>query len=274
MTTLVCFHAHPDDETITTAGTMALAAAAGHRVVLVLATRGEQGTPVPGVLDPGEDLWARREVETRRSAELLGADRVDFLGYVDSGMVGEATNDDPACFWLADVDEAAARLAAILEEVGVDVLTMYDDHGGYGHPDHIQVHRVGRRAAELVGLAPARVFAATGNRDHMLAARDARAAAGPDVDPADLPPVPELDLETFGTPEAELTHVIDVTSVLDRKRASMQAHASQISPESFFLAMPSDMFTLAFGAEHYTCLGRPRPPGVPMVTDLFAEVRP
>ena len=274
MTTLVCFHAHPDDETITTAGTMALAAAAGHRVVLVLATRGEQGTPVPGVLAPSEALWSRREVETRRSAELLGADRVDFLGYLDSGMVGEATNDDPACFWQADVEEAAARLAAVLEDVGVDVLTVYDDHGGYGHPDHIQVHRVGRRAAELAGLAPSRVFAATGNRERMLAARDLRAAAGPEVDPADLPPVPDLDLETFGTAEADITHVIDVTSVLDRKREAMAAHASQISPDSFFLAMSPEMFARAFGAEHYSCLGHVRPPGVPMATDLFAEVFP
>ena len=144
---------------------MAKAAASGHRVVLVVATRGELGEPVPGVLGEGEPLWRRRVVETEASARILGAERVEFLGYEDSGMMGEPTNENPACFWQADVDEAAGRLAAILDEVGADVLTVYDDHGGYGHPDHIQVHRVGVRAAELAGVG--RVFESTMNRDHI-----------------------------------------------------------------------------------------------------------
>jgi LmbE family N-acetylglucosaminyl deacetylase len=96
MATLVCFHAHPDDESIATGGTMALAARAGHRVVLVLGTRGEQGEPVPGVLAEGEQLWERRVVETHRSAEILGVERVEFLGYEDSGMMGEPTTPTPA----------------------------------------------------------------------------------------------------------------------------------------------------------------------------------
>ena len=116
MATLVCFHAHPDDESIATGGTMALAAEAGHRVVLVLGTRGEQGEPVPGVLAEGEALWERRVVETHRAAEILGVERVEFLGYEDSGMMGEPTNENPACFWQADVEEAAERLAAILRD--------------------------------------------------------------------------------------------------------------------------------------------------------------
>jgi len=93
MATLVCFHAHPDDESIATGGTMALAAEAGHDVVLVVATRGEHGEPVPGVLAEGEDLWRRRVVETHEAARLLGVGRVEFLGYEDSGMMGEPTND-------------------------------------------------------------------------------------------------------------------------------------------------------------------------------------
>jgi LmbE family N-acetylglucosaminyl deacetylase len=130
--TLVFFHAHPDDESMIAAGTMAAAADAGHRVVMVVATRGEQGEPKPGVLAPGEQLGRRREAETQRSAEILGVERVHFLGYVDSGMMGEPTNDDPASFWQADVDEAATALAALLAEEGADALTIYDEWGTYG----------------------------------------------------------------------------------------------------------------------------------------------
>ncbi|MGH1494069.1 MAG: PIG-L deacetylase family protein, partial [Acidimicrobiales bacterium] len=117
MSTLVCFHAHPDDEALSTGGLMAKAAAAGHRVVLVMATKGEQGEPQPGVLDPGEKLWQRRMIELAESAELLGAEPPRYLEYEDSGMMGELTNKNEACFWQADVEEAAQRLAAILTEV-------------------------------------------------------------------------------------------------------------------------------------------------------------
>src|SRR4051794_23845647 len=151
MATLVCFHAHPDDECIATGGVMAKAAKDGHRVVLVVATRGEHGEVDEGVLDVGEELWQRRVQETHAAAEILGAQRVEFLGYVDSGMMGTPENDKPGSFWTADVEEAAERLAMILRDENADVVTIYDEHGGYGHPDHIQVHRVGRRAAEIAG---------------------------------------------------------------------------------------------------------------------------
>src|SRR5438132_8752003 len=139
MAVLVSFHAHPDDEAISTGGTLAKAANAGHRVVIVFATRGEHGEVADGILHDGEALWERRVQEARRSAEILGAQRVEFLGYVDSGMMGTPENDAPECFWQADLKEAAGRLAAILAEEGADVLTVYDDHGVYGHPDHIQI---------------------------------------------------------------------------------------------------------------------------------------
>src|SRR3954452_4150387 len=105
MATVVFFHAHPDDEAIATGGTMAKLAAAGHRIVLVTATRGEHGEVEEGFLDEGEALGARREQETHAAAEALGAARVEFLGYVDSGMMGTAENDGPGCFWRADIDE-------------------------------------------------------------------------------------------------------------------------------------------------------------------------
>ena len=157
MGTLVVFHAHPDDEAITTGGSMARAHAEGHRVVLVVATNGEHGE-VPDDLAEGETLADRRRAETDRSAAALGVHRVLWLGYADSGMTGwEAEPQPDESFWKADVDEAAARLATILRDERADVLTIYDWHGNYGHPDHIKVHQVGsprrrdggRRPAEL-----------------------------------------------------------------------------------------------------------------------------
>jgi LmbE family N-acetylglucosaminyl deacetylase len=245
--TLVCFHAHPDDECISTGGTMARASAAGHRVVLVVATRGEHGEVPDGFLEPGEQLWERRVQETERSAEILGVHRVEFLGYVDSGMMGTPENDARESFWQADVDAAAERLASLLREERADVFTAYDEIGGYGHPDHIQVHRVGVRAAELAAVD--RVYQATINRDHLLRGMRERAAELTDEARATMP-----DLENspnFGMPEAVITGAVDVTGYLDHKRRAMQAHASQISDQSFFLQMPPEQFAYAFGTEWF-----------------------
>ncbi|MDQ2650938.1 MAG: PIG-L family deacetylase [Actinomycetota bacterium] len=246
MGTLVSFHAHPDDESIQTGGTMAKAAADGHRVVLVLATRGEHGEVDDGFLEPGESLAERRTAETARSAEVLGAARVVYLDYLDSGMMDTPENDAPGSFWKADLDEAAERLAAVLREEQADVLTIYDDHGGYGHPDHIQVHRVGTRAAQLAGTE--RVFEATTNRDHMR--RILRLAAEAGELPLDEAP-DESFIDTLGSPEELITATIDVQRQVQAKRASMAAHASQISESSFFLQLPEEAFASSFGFEWY-----------------------
>ena len=243
MATLVSFHAHPDDECIACGGVIRKAANEGHRVVLVVATRGEQGEVPEGFLADGETLWERRVAETQASAEILGAQRVEFLGYTDSGMMGTPANTATGSFWTANVDEAAKKLATILDEEHADVLTCYDDHGGYGHPDHIQVHRVGLRAAELAGTQ--RVFQATMNRDQIMRGREIFAQAGEDIE------TPDIDENQFGTPESEITAAVDVTAYLDYKRRAMRAHASQISEQSFFLAMPDEAFQFAFGTEWF-----------------------
>ena len=258
MATLVSFHAHPDDECIACGGIIRKATDEGHRVVLVVATRGVQGEIPEGLLNQGEELWQRRVAETYASAEILGAQRVEFLGYADSGMMGTPANEAPGSFWTTPVDEAAKKLAALLEEERADVLTCYDEHGGYGHPDHIQVHRVGLRAAELAGTR--RVFQATINRDlvkrgrHLLAEQ-----AGVEA--------PDIDEDTFGKPESELTAAVDVTAYLDYKRRAMRAHASQISEQSFFLAMPDEAFSFAFGTEWF--IRDDQGPGI-TETDLLA----
>ncbi|HZQ26198.1 MAG TPA: PIG-L family deacetylase [Acidimicrobiales bacterium] len=262
MATLVCFHAHPDDEAIATGGTMAKAAAAGHRVVLVFATKGERGEVPDGFLDPGESLWERRVREVDAAANVLGVNRVEFLGYLDSGMDGTPENNDPACFWQADLDEAADRLAAILRDEAADILTIYDENGNYGHPDHIQVHRVGARAAERAGTS--KVYEATLDRDHIIELmRQAREQGIEEV-----PDIPEEEF-TMGMPSEVITTRVDVRSFLDRKRDSMRAHASQISETSFFLSMPSDAFEAAWGTECYILRGAS--PGT-VESDLFEGV--
>jgi len=254
--TLVSFHAHPDDEVITCGGTMAIAAEAGHRVVLVTATAGECGEVADGVLAPGETLGERRTKELADAAAILGVTRVEILGYRDSGMIGTKENEDPNCFWQTPVDDAAARLARILAEERPEVFVIYDEHGNYGHPDHIQVHRVGVRAAEMVSVE--RVYEATMNRDHFrqLMSRAVELGFG---DVGDLPDMEDMS-DQMGLPEALLTTAVDVSSHLDVKRRAMAAHASQIADNSIFLAMPPEAFAAAFGTEWYRRRGAP--PGI------------
>jgi LmbE family N-acetylglucosaminyl deacetylase len=259
--TIVSFHAHPDDEAIASGGTLARAAAAGHRVVLVFATRGELGEPVPGVLGPGEQLAMRRSAECYTSAAALGAKRVEFLGFTDSGMMGEPSNDAPFCFWQADVEYAARTLAVLLDQEEPDVLTIYDDNGVYGHPDHIQVHRVGIRAAAMAGTP--RVYESTMNRDFIVDLMKTRAAEMADIE--DAPDPEEMEL---GVPAAMITTTVDVSAYVGQKRAAMVAHASQIPDDSFFLQLPLDAFAAAFGQEWFIRRG----PGRATVEDTLVPV--
>ncbi len=251
MATLVAFHAHPDDECIAQSGTLAKAVAAGHRAVVVYATRGEVGEVPDGFLDPGETLVERRMAEAERSAAILGVSRVEWLGYRDSGMMGTADNDDARCFWQADVDEAADRLATIVKDEAADVLTIYDASGHYGHPDHIQVHRVGVRAGELAGTP--QVLELTWDRDHLRSMMQAAVEAGIGDD---LPDFDEAGIE-LGSPTEAITTRVDVRDFLDRKRASMEAHASQVQDTGPLLGLPPDVFRELIGTEWYIRRGAP-----------------
>jgi LmbE family N-acetylglucosaminyl deacetylase len=253
MATVTFFHAHPDDEAIATGGSMASLAEQGHRVVLVTATGGELGEVAEGFLDPGESLAERRAVELAEAARVLGVARHLFLGYEDSGMEGEPSAARPGCFATADLDEAAGRLAAVLEDEAADVVIIYDEHGGYGHPDHVQVHRVGMAAADRAGTPV--VYMATMDRGFMLELRRqaAESGAGPDdnLEGAD----------TMGEPSARITTELDVTPWVATKRAAMRAHASQIGEDSFFLSMPDDVFESVWGQEWFIRV-RPEPEGL------------
>ncbi len=252
MSTVVFLHAHPDDESIATGGSIARAVHEGHRVVLMMATDGRHGeTPE----DLGEEaLPDRRRRETEESARTLGVHDVRWLGYHDSGMTGWAQNHEPSAFVRADVDEAARRLVEVLDEVAADVIVCYDWHGGYGHPDHIQVHRVGHRAADLVRDAgrPLRLLESTMNRTRIAKMM----SENPDNEGFD-PEQPADDGNPFGSTEDEITMAVDVSPFVDIKRASIACHRSQITDSSFFLQMPPEVFAMAFGTEWFIEPGQP-----------------
>ncbi len=235
MATIVFFHAHPDDEAIATAGTMASLSDQGHRVVLVTATRGELGEIPEGLLGPGETLAERRKVELDEACRILGVTRQVYLDYLDSGMAGEETNHRAGSFAAAELDEAGEALAAILRSESADVLVTYDEHGGYGHPDHVQVHRVGMAAADRAGTPV--VYFSTMNRDQVGDLMSE--AGGVDLEP---PEAVTEGAEEMGEPASRITTAVDVVPWIDRKRRSMQAHVSQISEDSFFLSMTDEVF--------------------------------
>ena len=274
--TVVSFHAHPDDEALLTSGTLARAAAEGHRVVLVVATAGEAGLARDDWR--GEGLGERRTRELVESARALGVARVEVMGYADSGWTGPGAEPGPAPaagsepFSRLDVDRVAAELAGLLREEAADVLTIYDEHGGYGHPDHVQVHRVGVRAAELAGTPV--VLEATVDRD--LVARVVRVLRRLGA----LLPLPELpDVSGAYTARAELTHRVDVRRHLPAKCASLRAHASQSTGAAtggtrtlaLLLRLPGPVRRLVLGHEWFRERGR-APTGL-LLDDIFATSR-
>ena len=250
--TIVVLHAHPDDEALLTAGTIARASAAGHRVVLVLATRGGAGDVGTGVLGTDEDLAERRSAEARASADALGAARLVFLDHLDSGSTPPADGIWPeGSFCATPVDVAAAELATILREESADLLIADDRNGGYGHPDHVHVHRVAWAAAESTGTP---LLLATIDREFLSGGIELARSIGVEVPDGFVPD----DLSSWYTPNAEITHVVDVSGVIDARRASMAAHATQttgaidsVRTLAVFLGLPPEIFALAFGSEWY-----------------------
>jgi LmbE family N-acetylglucosaminyl deacetylase len=241
MTTIVAFHAHPDDEVVLTGGTLAQAVAAGHRVVVVTATDGRMGSEDDGT----------RLAELRSSAGILGVHRVECLGYADSGY-GPVFRPDPpgrVRFARADLDEAAQRLAAILRGEDAGLLLSYQANGGYGHRDHVQVHRVGKRAAELA--ATPRVLEATMPRELLTRVGDfARLLRLPAPYEAEV-------VRTAYSPRAAITHRINVRRFARHKRDALAAHRSQIGSGStarmfgVLLRLPPQVFGLLFGHEWF-----------------------
>jgi LmbE family N-acetylglucosaminyl deacetylase len=271
--TVVSFHAHPDDEALLTGGTLARAAAEGHRVVVVVATAGEAGLSDTDAATGGAGLGARRRRELEASCRALGVDRVQVLGYPDSGsaqIVGEAAEGRETPFALADPGDVAERLAAILVEEDAAVLTSYDGQGGYGHPDHVQVHRVAALAAARAGT-PVLLEATVDRRRIAPAIRVLRALRK-------VLPVPELPhAATLYTAHREITHRVDVRPFLTQKRRALGAHVSQAGGGSgartvaLLLRVPGPASGWVLGREWFREVGRT--PGHPPVDDIFASLR-
>jgi len=278
-------HAHPDDESIETGATMAKYAAEGAQVTLVTCTLGEMGEVIPAELadlawDAGGGLGQHRIGELNAACAALGVADHRFLGgagrWRDSGMMGTPANEEPACFWRADVDEAARALLAIIAEVRPQVLVTYDARGFYGHPDHIQAHRVSWRAFELAEGQVSK-FYATAIPKSVLAEAMALLAgdgSGGQVGGVDFSRVQSLDELPFGTDDDQVSTRIDATDYLDAKIAAMRAHVTQIAVDSPFFALSDMVGRKALGVEHFTLLagpGRPGPAGAgSLETDLFA----
>ena len=274
---LLLVHAHPDDESIGTGATMAVYAGQGARVTLVTCTRGELGEVIPPELAylatgaaAGDRLGEYRAGELAAACAALGVTDHRFLGgpgrWRDSGMMGLPSNLDPRCFWRADLDEAASELAAVIREVAPQVIVSYDANGFYGHPDHIQAHRVTRRAVQ-VAADPAAAPAGPPWRVAKLYAtampRSVLAEAiklGPDP-PAGFVAAGTVADRPFGVADEQVTTEIDGTGHLAAKIAALRAHATQIAVDVPFFALSDMVGQRIDGHEYYTLLAGPRGPG-------------
>ncbi len=262
---LLCVHAHPDDEATSTGGILARYAGEGIRTAVVTCTGGERGEIHN--MDPvevGPRLAEVRHAELTASLRVLGAGEPRMLGYVDSGMLGTEGNDDPKSFWRADTDEAVGRLVAQIRAFRPDVVTTYDAYGGYGHPDHVQAHRVAVLAAEASGIArlypeagpPWRVRKvylstfATSMFGELFAALERLGLTPPPPDPDAAGDVEEPQVPP-GTPDELIGAAVDIRPYVETKWAALQQHSSQLDPEAFFMRLPPELRVTVFGTEQF-----------------------
>jgi N-acetyl-1-D-myo-inositol-2-amino-2-deoxy-alpha-D-glucopyranoside deacetylase len=282
---LLAFHAHPDDEVIGTGGTLARYAEAGEQVVVVTATDGAEGE-IHNYEDPDSlipKLAEMRAEEVAAALAILGVKHHEFLGYRDSGMMGTDANQNPKAFWQADLMEATARLVTLIRRYQPEVMVVYDPFGGYGHPDHIQVHRVGvaaffgSRDLGWYPLAegeeywtPRKLYWNAWGRQRMKAITALRTdddAAEEDADDKSY-----FSRQDRGFPDEEISAIIDVSDYLDRKVAALRAHRSQIPNDWFLLTVPDDVRRQFFGTESFLRLFSSVESRLPE-TDLFAGLR-
>jgi len=287
--TLMTVHAHPDDETIGTGGTMAKAVADGRRVILITGTRGELGEIVVPDMDTPENharLGEIRMGELERAMRALAVTEWDNLGYRDSDMMGRSGNHDPRSFWQADLDEAARRLVWMIRRYQPDVVTTYNDFGGYGHPDHIRVHDVTVRAysragdpswypeqlapehggtgpsADQGGLAPwspSKLYEQAIPASVRAAMRETMEALdkpNPWAPPPDATPEQLAEFEAFQArmlvPDESITTWVDISGdPLERKWNAIREHVTQIAEDSFFMAFGLDGWRESWSKEAF-----------------------
>lgn len=246
-------HAHPDDETINNGATMAQMVEDGVTVTLITCTRGEEGEVLVPELShlasSAEDkLGAHRVIELANAMKELGVKDHRFLGnYRDSGMMDTPQNQHPDCFWRAEVDEAARKLALIIDEIRPQVMVTYDENGGYGHPDHIQTHRVAMRAAELATWQIQKIYWNIMPKSVVQRGMDAMKDQGSEFFGAE-----NVDDLPFVKDDSFVSAVIHAPNQVDKKMAAMKAHATQISLDGPFFALSNNLGVQVFADEYYT----------------------
>jgi len=287
---MVLVHAHPDDETIGTGATMAQYAAGGAHVTLVTCTLGEEGEVLVPDLHrlrsaEADQLGGYRIAELEAAMQALGVTDTRFLGQAgrwrDSGMMGTPANDHPRCFWRADLTEATRELVSILRDVRPQVVVTYDENGGYGHPDHIQAHRVTMTAVDAAadaGYAPesgdpwqvAKVYWTAVPLSVLQAGIDALRATG---QPSFFGGVERAEDLPFAVSDDLISTEVDARDYLDAKMDAMRAHATQISVDGPFFALSNNIGQKAFGVEYFRLVrgtAAPDGDGSGRETDLFA----
>lgn len=246
-------HAHPDDETINNGATMAQMVSDGVAVTLVTCTRGEEGEVLVPELahlasHANDELGTYRVIELANAMKELGVSDHRFLGeYRDSGMMGTPQNENPKCFWNANVDEAAAKLAKIIDEVKPQVMVTYDENGGYGHPDHIQAHRVAMRASEISKWKISKIYWNIMPKSVVAKGIEAMKDQGSDFFGSD-----NIDELPFVKDDSFVSAVIHAPDQVEKKMAAMKAHATQITLDGPFFALSNNLGVQVFADEYYT----------------------
>lgn len=254
---ILLVHAHPDDETINNGATMALYAALGAQVTLVTCTRGEEGEVLTPELthlasSQTDALGEHREIELANAMKALGVTDFRFLAegegkYRDSGMMGTEPNNRPDVFWQADFEEASDYLVKVIDEVKPHILITYDEIGGYGHPDHIQAHRIAMRASEKSKWQIQKIYWNTMPKSVLAESMAKMKELGSDFFGAD-----NVDDLPFAKEDSFVTSLIDGNSYVDAKMAAMKAHHTQIALDGPFFALSNNLGLQVWGHEYYT----------------------
>ncbi len=280
--TLMIVHAHPDDECIGTGGILARYADEGVRTVLVTCTLGEEGEIVVPEMDTPDNHARLAEIryeELKAAADILRISDLELLPYRDSGMMGRPSNAHPECFWQADLDEATGRLVRLVRRYRPHVLISYNEEGGYGHPDHINAHKITVAAFDAAGdpsrypgagepWTPSKLYYISYRRALWLKAWGMMRERGLPTPMDD----PKFDASRY-VDDPRTTTTIDVGRYLPRKLSALVAHRTQIKPDWFWLAIPDDIRNELFNCEHFIRVASRVQAPEGEETDLFAGLR-
>jgi len=269
-------HAHPDDESLGSGGTIQHYDRLGVRTVVVICTGGEAGEISDPALATKETLGEVRRRETETATAILGASKLAWLGYRDSGMAGTPENDDERCFHRCDFEEAVGRMVRLIREERPQVMTAYDVNGIYGHPDHVMSHRVAQAAFWAAGdpgrfldAGPAwrvsKLYEQVNPRSNMERMREWMRAAGIERRRDDESPEEEERrfkerLQRFAVADYCVTTLIDIREFADRKREAVLAHRTQMGPDGRFARMPDDLRRQMWTHERYRLVAGPFAP--------------